>query len=52
MKVFNSLKCDSGFNFPTIESNMILTTSTAYDTDTDYSVLIDDNGNVLTRNFI
>lgn len=51
MKVFNPLNCDSGFNFPEVESNMILTSSVAYEENADYSVLIDDNGNVLTRGF-
>lgn len=37
-----------GADFATVESNQILTTQHAYN-DSEWSVLIDDNGNVLTR---
>ena len=49
MKVFNSLKCPDT-DFATIESDQVLTTSVdGHPSSSDYSVLIDFNGNVLTR---
>jgi hypothetical protein len=49
MKVFNSQKCPDP-DFATIESDQILTTSVdGHPSRSDFSVLIDFNGNVLTK---
>jgi hypothetical protein len=52
-----AFNCKSNANWPpgkdtdfaTVESNQILTTEFAHDTFEDFSVLIDQNGNVLTK---
>ena len=48
MKVYNVLDCKRP-KFSTIESDLILTGSVSYTGDSEYSVLIDDNGNVLSK---
>jgi len=48
MKVFNPLNCKRP-KFSTVESDLILTSSTSYADDSEYSVLIDENGNVLSK---
>jgi hypothetical protein len=48
MKNFNPLKCPDP-DFATVESDQILTTEFAHNTLEDFSVLIDESGNVLTK---
>lgn len=49
MKVYNPLCCGGGEDFPSVESDLILTGSVSYSGDSEYSVLIDDDGNVLSK---
>jgi hypothetical protein len=48
MKVFNPLKCGDP-DFSTVESDLILTGNASYVGNIEDSVLIDFNGNVLTK---